>query len=98
MHASHLSFDTAGHPPAMLTSHFELLHCASIAYCEGIDGRAVQAIAIHPGLDVAASQIARATSRRLAGRAYTRKISERRGRRMPHKFWIDPQQLQSLRQ
>ena len=82
----------------MLTSLRGLLHCASIPHRQGIDSGTVQTIAIHPGLNVAASQIARATARRLAGRAHARKVSGGRGRRMPHKLRIDPQQLQPLRQ
>ena len=63
MHASSLPFDTARHPPAHADLPLRaLLNRAPIAHCEGIDGRAVQAIAIHPGLNVAASQIARATA------------------------------------
>jgi len=67
MHASRLSFDTARHPPAHADLAIPaLLNRALIAHHQGIDGRAVQAIVIHPGLNVAPSQIARASARRPA--------------------------------
>jgi hypothetical protein len=96
MHASRLPFDTPRHPPAHADLPVSaLLNCASIAHRQGVDAQGVQAIAIHPSLDVAASQIARAVARGLAGRAHTRKVSERDGCRMPYEIRIDPQQLQS---
>jgi hypothetical protein len=99
MHASRLPFHTVRHPPAHADLPVAaLLNGAPIAHCQGVDAQGVQAIAIHPSLDVAASQIARALARGLAGRAHARKVSERHGRLMPYEIRIDPQQLQSLRQ
>ena len=76
MHMRCLPFRTARHPPIHAALPVAaLMSCATITHRQGSDGRAVQAIGIHADLRVAASQIARAAARCLAGGAYARKVA-----------------------